>query len=1115
MADKFLSRPEVKQRALRVDLAPFNEGRRGVVVTAEAERLTYFTSDDAGRWTFETREHQTLESRSRHPADMLSFPWSRRQGVATTRDLAVVAFKRALKDEDGPALHLDVLRAAQGRTELLTLMPIRVPLGELGLEGVGVDLWAWIHQDTLMIVAQGWQRTLTGPLPGRSPEPTLVLLRARLDFSRISDLSQPESWKVTRLDRGGYDLDARFERGRVWVVHRRSAWAMRLARTGPGTVWFFDQNPFPGATELDVDMPPLVLVSCPFDTDQPTVVHDDIPAVEHPQIQSIEPPIFTGDRLKNVTVEMRGAEAMDGTYWRPTIAHAEKRLIWRFRETWAQSSIGDLTRSLPWTLQEVASAHWLVERGERAASFATLLALAPAHMVKFEQTQKGPVLTLVRESIWHGSVVAETYRIVPSGASETALFEGLSIIDIGHERVMQGAEGKAVFPPDQAQYEPYVIDETTSQPGGLRVRTAFGTSGGTTGTRNTLGALLVLHQEYGLGLMGYADGGDGGVRVVVAGRVEPVPPATPRQNLKQIPPDIVVGTAGPGRAFVEIAASGWIPTRLPGYAVPYNDVLRRAPAGGLPIDIALLLLEPLFLHFTPRSLGGGLQAQFDALPLANALASGDSAVLDTIAQPTLTLTQADADAIQASLVSTAEASGTTRSDGAAFPSRFTFAPGVAQAEVALDFTAGAEPPGGQSVTFTWTFTPPDDSGESVSSFGPSATSTQPFTFPVEGEWNVSLTATAADGTTSTASGRIDVAPTLWNLLWSPFTTIPSESVAFRSLTLSLMRYDVTYATAADGSRQSMTIAYGSSHTTEMRFLAGEAGQQGRIELGMPIVMSSSNGLLSAPASLVARFVSMRAPLRYERLFTPTVAASDRRSADLLSGRRYTRIDRASPGPTGAAASDVETVRRMDLSTDARNSSMMPNALSCKPINRGSVTRGNIELDLELTVGASAFIRIASVIVSLGLVAMLFGPIMAAVVAIVGIVLAVPLVILLAIALGLGLGELILTLTRDAMIAWATEEAEKGVDDSLDDIREALDAAHLMTYAGEGLAEALAIEAIRQAIVDGHGVQPPVHDTPEPAAPGERRKATGRERFREQFFETIVVGENRCRVLLRV
>jgi len=58
---------------------------------------------------------------------------------------------------------------------------------------------------------------------------------------------------------------------------------------------------------------------------------------------------------------------------------------------------------------------------------------------------------------------------------------------------------------------------------------------------------------------------------------------------------------------------------------------------------------------------------------------------------------------------------------------------------------------------------------------------------------------------------------------------------------------------------------------------------------------------------------------------------------------------------------------------------------------------------------------------------------------------------------------------------------------------------LLTNVGEGLAENLAVRSIRQGQADGHPLADPTPD--------------GRNRFRPQLFETVVVVEDRCKIKL--
>lgn len=169
MAFKFLSRPEAKQRILRIDLArtiPAKDKKgseRAVVVTAEADRLTYYWNDKSGDWPFHTRPHAPLRVLAVAPQHTLLMPWSRRNGVAVDGELAAIVFKRELGKEDPATLFLDVLAWSEVDAAwrfVTEQKPIAVALDPRP-QGVGLDVWAWLTGADLSIVVQTWMGRLT------------------------------------------------------------------------------------------------------------------------------------------------------------------------------------------------------------------------------------------------------------------------------------------------------------------------------------------------------------------------------------------------------------------------------------------------------------------------------------------------------------------------------------------------------------------------------------------------------------------------------------------------------------------------------------------------------------------------------------------------------------------------------------------------------------------------------------------------------------------------------------------------------------------------------------------------------------------------------------------
>src|SRR5690349_15237653 len=138
MADKFLSRPDSKQRILRLDLSPVApKNDSALVVTAERRRLTYFVSDQSGVWRFATRDHRALQALAVGPNETYALPWSRRNGAAALGNLGVAVFKRQVRRT--PRLNIDLINLAADGPQLQTPEPIRIPLMDFGFAWTGID----------------------------------------------------------------------------------------------------------------------------------------------------------------------------------------------------------------------------------------------------------------------------------------------------------------------------------------------------------------------------------------------------------------------------------------------------------------------------------------------------------------------------------------------------------------------------------------------------------------------------------------------------------------------------------------------------------------------------------------------------------------------------------------------------------------------------------------------------------------------------------------------------------------------------------------------------------------------------------------------------------------
>jgi hypothetical protein len=796
-----------------------------------------------------------------------------------------------------------------------------------------------------------------------------------------------------------------------------------------------------------------------------TIEAEDLPGLEHPQLQSVNPVLVSGDRLHGIRIR---TDVVNQTmHFVPEALNGSKLLVWRFRDRWLTGELAQLPCTMfPLNLRQLAPAEWMIQAEKGRIKAACLLSRLPVHLLRYEETEKGRLVAFLMEAPESGAVVTNFYRIgMFGGPNESIRWEGRNVLDVSHEPIGRapGGQGNATMHrAEHGQFTPFTINTTGTMPSGETVNVRYGGTMGPAATRNTLGGLLGTDTSLDCDLIGYVGLDDGGLRILFGPGVNQLGPTTDKRH-KELPPDSLVDPIGAGRAWVELTSPNWIPSPLGGYRVGLRAM---------------------------TSLGSRIQWQLDPLPAAAAIATGDESLFN--ANP-FDLDRPTADDLQAFAASTATPSDPVRNGEGAFPVSFQFDPGVAQQGTESFFTGTAQ--GVTVASFAWTFAPPVNFPLPVQPVTlPGATVA--FTFPFDGAWTISLTATATDGSSNTVVDQIDVAPDLWRQSWQPHRRLSTDTVDIGSAEMSLSRYRVEYQLDAQATRSLIRINYLDTHQMRLRFLSGEGAFQGRVAAQMPVTIVSTDARFKGILASVLRLNSIQLRLFYERDFSPGVGTSDRRALDAVGG-----------------STNLETL--------TINGSPSPNAIVVRPITEGEVRLDpdptSVALDVDLSDLSGGLAAIFAVILVLGLAGPMVGPIIA------GIAIAsgpfAPIVILaglaflalVAIAIGLGLSALLRPLARAALSSYARQRAieELSRPAILADIRDGLDGGGLMTYVGEALSESIAILAIRQAIRDGHVVAPVAEDENPP------RDSTGRERFRPQVFETVVVGDGRCRVLMRV
>ena len=390
--------------------------------------------------------------------------------------------------------------------------------------------------------------------------------------------------------------------------------------------------------------------------------------------------------------------------------------------------------------------------------------------------------------------------------------------------------------------------------------------------------------------------------------------------------------------------------------------------------------------------------------------------------------------------------------------------------------------------------------------------------PFDGEWTVRLRVQAADGRTSEVNSVLVVEPSLWQLVWQPHREVGRDQVRLGSTTLELMRHRIAYRVADDGARESVRVEYLPETRSSFRFEDGVAAQQGRATLRLPISVSSEEGSFTGLLGSVVALKRAEVRLSLERPFTLGVITSDRRSFDVLQNEFYAELDSTDDVPVNADDADVETVRQRTGSfVPGRVVDMLPNALSAKPVGDGTVRRpsdGDVQIEVALTPLAWNITFLVGFVIALNLVALISGPLLLALMPF-GLAIG-SFAVLVGLAVSAGLGWLFVSLAQAAASALANWIARDALSspETLASIADALEEAGVMNYAGEGLAEAIAIQAIQKAREDGHSIDPPTHEQPSSDS-ATTRPPSGRERFRPQLFETVVIGAGVCRVLMRV
>jgi hypothetical protein len=392
------------------------------------------------------------------------------------------------------------------------------------------------------------------------------------------------------------------------------------------------------------------------------------------------------------------------------------------------------------------------------------------------------------------------------------------------------------------------------------------------------------------------------------------------------------------------------------------------------------------------------------------------------------------------------------------------------------------PPAG-TLTFQWDFSDGTSlTGQRVTpTFMPPAGVMPRLPLPL----TVTLTVTASDGTVARLVHSETVPESFWSALWAPVDGInfqdtdnddvPDAPGQFQLSQAELIfsRYRLFFDMAAGLVPNRLQVDYLNRHDGAFCF-RGSAGQ-GKVEERTDVAVTSKGVIVNGWLAPLITAKSVSARLRLTRRFTPATLTSDVRHRD----------------------GDVETLQSA--------SGFLPNALSCKPLGDPDVEVLNPKVDAAVPDLTRYLSWLVAALVALVPSAILLGlllPFLVAIfpAAVVATLVAAGIGAILSALIAAGFAWVITDVVSPPLLSWlATDQFRQFMNSH--DTKTKIAKLGLLTDAGEGLSEAIARQAIRQAKEDGHDV-PDVTDS-------------GRDRTRPQLFETIVVTEGTAQVKMNV
>jgi hypothetical protein len=1073
MPHKYLVRKNTRDAIFGIDLARIQiEEREDVPVVATTEEkaiVVWWWSQRETRWRNFRIEHGSPGGSSASTSGTNTWNWSKRASLAGMPNGPVFCvYKRASR----LTIARFTPRDDNGSIELTEPERFIFPASDLGFDSIGFWVWAGVHAATrsLILVCQAVPT-------GNAGFSKLILFAA----DARADLAQQGSWhSPLALGEGGYDFDVLQDGDVIAAVYREASHAITipvnsntLESAQIQTVDFAALDPVQTFTPLKL---------CRINLEDHAIEHTDVPGGEHPQIHKISPPLLTFDRIVSGTVdiEKRELEEEDNegfdfevvAHWKPTrIA----KMIWREKN--GRTEMGRLFEffldKIPRDLYVIRRFQHTV-RGPLPLRYASSFGVYPVFLAAEPAgpDSKTDQLEFLRHT--YGALIVSRFVLatgthsgggisfqIPAG-DILAVDRGAAIWDINH-RVVPAASIEPEAYAENLQFVPDAIYQSDR-----RAEHAVLVFDDPFQTDPTIGGTLVAERgKPNLSFYAYTDLGDGGGRVVFDPMLPPPvikPPGNPKRN--EGPPLPEPGRQGD--LWVPIVqTSDWEEASIPGYTAN-------------------------LLSFNRRSLAATLHNQIDSLiAIASSLFNTPASPVDLSDDMVLAIQDMSASNLPISDPVSSE-------DGEEPVLSFQITPGVPRTggnfvtprQLQVSFSSALTPAPAVAPALAWSFTFQDPSPPPAPFFnfvnGTDATMAQiQGSFAVSGTIRVQLTAILADGSTRSVSVDFNVQPSLVDQLWTfhlalngmppvveetPLGPV-SDMPVFAKASLRILKYVIDYDPMAAGG-QIVRITSNASHNTQYQF-EPKTGAQGVINYRLPLQFTSSEVTMTGTMKDWLKVDSVDVTVYYGRRFTPAILMSDRRKISPITGAWWVE--------------DQELVQERAGVSDAPLSS----CLAAKPVGDTWLEAGPVIARLSLTDQAKSTLGWIGLAIFLGI--------------------AIPAILLIGVIPGVLVADVVtiafLMFTQEALPAYASSRAATGIRKAIPAQKQALDKVDLLQYAGEGLAEAIALRVIKtaQSIAGGEALPPPV------TVEGET--GVGRNRFRDQLWQMILVTHRQCQVLI--